>query len=168
MNQTWSSICSYGWDDILSEGACLQMGFNDMDSASELTDVPEQAPLSVNSTFLFESQLQGALIEDDENNCTSVVGLTCKSQGKFWPPTFSPNDLHIPYINCSFSCNLDCGSWKIEDSVLSILKEGQNPESNSSWPSVAYIFNVKGKSSCTASILSPKWLLISYNCIAQK
>ncbi|XP_059087238.1 uncharacterized protein LOC131883724 isoform X1 [Tigriopus californicus] len=142
MNQTWSSICSYGWDDILSEGACLQMGFAEMTTASEVTNIPEQAPLSVNTTFLFESPLQGALVDDDEGNCSSVVALNCKSQ--------------------------DCGSWTIKESVLSSLKEGQTPESNSPWPNVAYIFNVKGKSSCTGSILSPKWLLISYSCIAQK
>ena len=39
-------------------------------------------------------------------------------------------------------------------------------QSGSQWPSLALLFHVKLKVSCTASIISPKWLATSHSCIS--
>ena len=38
-------------------------------------------------------------------------------------------------------------------------------DSDVQWPTVAYIFNVDAKESCTVSIISPRWLLGSFKCV---
>ena len=40
-------------------------------------------------------------------------------------------------------------------------------ESGSQWPSLAVLFNVKRKASCTVTIFSPYWLVTSYTCVHQ-
>eukprot|EP00095_Tigriopus_kingsejongensis_P006172 maker-scaffold40_size501252-snap-gene-4.18 protein:Tk06172 transcript:maker-scaffold40_size501252-snap-gene-4.18-mRNA-1 annotation:"Enteropeptidase" len=131
LNQTWSTVCSFGWDGILSTGACLQMGFEDVESTETMEDSIGQ-PLFVNSTFVFDGPLQGALFEEEEKNCSN------------------------------------CAKWKISATALTSLMEVGQAPNDAPWPSVAYIFNVNSKSSCTGSILSPKWVLTSYRCIAEK
>ena len=51
-----------------------------------------------------------------------------------------------------------------------LLGGGETPdlESGAQWPSVAVLFNVKLKTSCTVSIVSPRWLLTSHSCLFAK
>ena len=47
----------------------------------------------------------------------------------------------------------ECGNW-----------HGSN-SSGPQWPSLALLFHVKEKTSCTATIISPRWLVTSCTCI---
>ena len=40
-------------------------------------------------------------------------------------------------------------------------------ESGSQWPSLAVLFNVKRKASCTVTIFSPRWLVTSVTCVQE-
>ena len=53
------------------------------------------------------------------------------------------------------------------DSVETLLVGGGEGdlESGSQWPSLAVLFNVKRKTSCTVTIISPWWLVTSYSCV---
>ncbi len=33
------------------------------------------------------------------------------------------------------------------------------------WPSIAYLFHVDQKTSCTASIIGSRWMLASFGCV---
>ena len=64
---------------------------------------------------------------------------------------------------------LECGRWNLSENVANVLVGGVNDlESGSRWPSVAVLFNVKRKASCTVSIFSPKWLITSHSCVQSK
>ena len=40
-------------------------------------------------------------------------------------------------------------------------------EAGAQWPSLAVLFNVKRKASCTVTIFSPRWLLTSHTCVSR-
>ena len=61
---------------------------------------------------------------------------------------------------------LVCGSWNLTDSVASLLVGGEaDLESGAQWPSLAVLFNVKRKASCTVTIFSPRWMVTSLTCV---
>lgn len=62
-----------------------------------------------------------------------------------------------------FKC-LACGNPGPSDGVAARLVGG-NGAANGQWPSVAILFQNKTKATCTATIISPRWLLSSYNCL---
>ena len=54
------------------------------------------------------------------------------------------------------------------DNVANLLVGGEvDVESGSQWPSLAVLFNVKRKASCTVTIFSPRWLVTSYTCVQE-
>ena len=57
-----------------------------------------------------------------------------------------------------------CGSHGLADGVAARLVGGDGA-TNGQWPSVALLYHTRYKSSCTTSIISPKWLLSSYSCL---
>lgn len=72
---------------------------------------------------------------------------------------------------------LGCGRWELNDSsLLSRLLAGNSSDEDvgsanfeeDPWPSLAYLFNVRTKTSCTVSIFSPRWLLASHRCVTDK
>ena len=61
-----------------------------------------------------------------------------------------------------------CGSWNLTDSVASLLVGGEaDLESGAQWPSLAVLFNVKRKASCTVTIFSPRWMVTSLTCVRE-
>lgn len=60
-----------------------------------------------------------------------------------------------------------CGSHGQADGVAARIVGGDGA-TNGQWPSVALLFNAKQRASCTATIISPKWLLVSYSCLHQR
>ena len=61
-----------------------------------------------------------------------------------------------------------CGSWNLTDSVASLLVGGEaDLESGAQWPSLAVLFNVKRKASCTVTIFSPRWMVTSLTCVKE-
>ena len=63
-----------------------------------------------------------------------------------------------------FCCVSACGSHGLADGVAARLVGGDGA-TNGQWPSVALLYHTRYKSSCTTSIISPKWLLSSYSCL---
>ncbi len=61
-----------------------------------------------------------------------------------------------------------CGVWDLSDDLLARLAGGPGGEVGLQWPSLALLFNVRTKSTCTVSMFSPIWLLTSYSCLADK
>ena len=54
----------------------------------------------------------------------------------------------------------------MSENVANVLLGGvPDLESGAQWPSVAVLFNVKRKASCTVSIFSPKWLITTNTCV---
>ena len=54
------------------------------------------------------------------------------------------------------------------DNVANLLVGGEvDVESGSQWPSLAVLFNVKRKASCTVTIFSPRWLVTSHTCVQE-
>ena len=51
------------------------------------------------------------------------------------------------------------------EELLNRLLTSEEEDSDVQWPTVAYIFNVDAKESCTVSIISPRWLLGSLRCV---
>ena len=50
--------------------------------------------------------------------------------------------------------------------MASLLVGGEaDLESGAQWPSLAVLFNVKRKASCTVTIFSPRWLVTSLTCV---
>ena len=63
----------------------------------------------------------------------------------------------------------------MDDALSAQLSSGESVDSASpsspslgQWPSVAYLFNVQTKDSCTVSIVDSKWLLTSLKCMESK
>ena len=58
----------------------------------------------------------------------------------------------------------------MDPELLSQLSSADQPVSPSSgqWPSVAYLFNVQTKGSCTVSIIDSKWLITSRKCMGEE
>nr|CAD7408682.1 unnamed protein product [Timema poppensis] len=57
-----------------------------------------------------------------------------------------------------------CGTHSLAEGVTARLAGGDR-SNNGQWPSVALLYHTGYKTRCTASIISPRWLLSSYNCI---
>ena len=52
--------------------------------------------------------------------------------------------------------------------MASLLVGGEaDLESGAQWPSLAVLFNVKRKASCTVTIFSPRWMVTSLTCVRQ-
>ena len=50
--------------------------------------------------------------------------------------------------------------------MASLLVGGEaDLESGAQWPSLAVLFNVKRKASCTVTIFSPRWMVTSLTCV---
>lgn len=45
---------------------------------------------------------------------------------------------------------------------------GGNRATEGQWPSVALLYNSKHSGGCTASIVSPVWLIVSLSCLSSK
>jgi len=64
-----------------------------------------------------------------------------------------------------------CGVWDLSGDLVTRLAGGSVGESQEvglEWPSLALLFNVRSKSTCTLSLFTPTWLLTSYSCLANK
>ena len=36
------------------------------------------------------------------------------------------------------------------------------------WPSLAYLINTKDRTTCTASIIGPRWVVVAHSCITKR
>ena len=73
-------------------------------------------------------------------------------------------------VHFLISLSAVCGSWNLTDAVAAQLvgdTEVADLEAGAQWPSLAVLFNVKRKASCTVTIFSPRWLLTSHTCVSR-
>uniref|UniRef100_A0A1V1FNG4 Putative serine protease 69 isoform A n=1 Tax=Reticulitermes speratus TaxID=60591 RepID=A0A1V1FNG4_9NEOP len=144
---TWHPVCGDGWDVSWSDVACQSLGY----SKATFTEYPSVGdsvgeyyalrPGSASPLGGASSRLLSALQRSaNESACTSgtVVEVACQE--------------------------FTCGSHGLADGVAARLVGGDGA-TNGQWPSVALLYHTRYKSSCTASIISPKWLLSSYSCL---
>merc|ERR1712223_1031756 len=110
---------------------------------------------------------------EDEANCTcGSEQFQCQ-----WGGGCVANDLRC---NGNFDCSdrsdelgcreveqPECGDWSLsEDHMRWLIKGDRKEDSGIQWPTISLLFNVETTSSCTVSILSPKWLATSHSCLA--
>ena len=62
----------------------------------------------------------------------------------------------------------ECGKWPLSNNLTAKLA-GENVELSKEerWQSLAYLIHVTDKTTCTVSIIGPRWLLTSHSCLAK-
>jgi len=144
----WSPICSDNWDNSWSDLACRQLGYS--------------GQLNTAATYDYN------LTDEDfwyRNSSVSASPQPVQKAGVISGSNTCPSKEKVDV----FCQNFECGRWNLSENVANVLVGGVNDlESGSRWPSVAVLFNVKRKASCTVSIFSPKWLITSHSCVQSK
>jgi len=144
----WSSVCFDGWTSAHSRLTCAQLGLGAPVSAEFLIDQTKTIQdFWMLSTTSKKGQLQGqgtTALKSSTPTCSSsaTVQLECQPE--------------------------ECGVWELPDSLVAGLAAGEVPEAGLQWPSLALAFNVKSKSTCTATIIGSSWLITSITCLQQR
>ena len=62
----------------------------------------------------------------------------------------------------------ECGKWTLSDSVTAKLT-GEDVElsSDEKWQSLGYLLHLGDKTSCTVSIIGPRWIMTSHSCVSR-
>jgi len=121
--------------------ACHQMGFNLAIGFSNKTEAtPVTQSFMLNSTLNPEeySVVQSARANDEEDSCQATVNLECQAQ--------------------------ECGKWSVSNDLELAISTGS--AQTSQLPAIAYLVHLDKRTSCTVTIIHPKWLLTSYSCLA--
>ena len=63
---------------------------------------------------------------------------------------------------------LGCGKWELSDSMTAKLTGEDVNVENEKWQSLAYLLHLPDKTSCTASIIGPRWIMTSHSCLSQR
>ena len=152
----------------------------------------------VNDTLTVEDiySVQEARSNDDQS-CFSAVNFNCRSFGKkkcAYVDTYSTCincALHIVIIcrnkqyvwwcdtlgrpiyllNIVFFSIPECGRWNLSNNLAAKLAgdaEDNFVTDEERWPSLAYLVHVRDKSTCTASIIGPRWVVASHSCITKR
>lgn len=118
---------------------------------------------NLNNYFKLKShhQLGASLLAQFEKteNCESVVQITCQEFCKLYVIF---NQHFRTTISTHFS--LACGSHSSLDAQSARIIGG-NDAVDTQWPSVALLYDKKHNLQCTASILTPLWVMASYSCV---
>ena len=65
----------------------------------------------------------------------------------------------------------ECGRWNLSNNLAAKLAgdaEDNFVTDEERWPSLAYLVHVRDKSTCTASIIGPRWVVASHSCITKR
>jgi hypothetical protein len=68
----------------------------------------------------------------------------------------------LKYLFITVHLFAECGRWNLKEDPGTLLGN-----TSYEWPSLALLFNVRQKTTCTLTIFSPVWLIASYNCVSQ-
>ena len=140
----WLPVCGSQWDSKWSDMACQSLGFSDS-ATTEFHPLNESNFMSLKEDATLESttvdghRLSSVLRNSKQACVEGAVEIQCQ---EFTCGTHSPS----------------------AESIAGRLAGGDGAASGSQ-PWVAILYNSHVKSSCTASIISPRWLLASYNCL---
>ena len=65
----------------------------------------------------------------------------------------------------------ECGKWNLSSSLAAKLA-GETGDrfgtAGERWPSLAYLINTKDRTTCTASIIGPRWVVVAHSCITKR
>ncbi|XP_064093496.1 uncharacterized protein LOC135206154 isoform X2 [Macrobrachium nipponense] len=137
----WVGVCGEGWTYEWSDLACQHLGSVTTYSmqVTRVSDVPRhRVKLASTQKPSSNTPLQFTLKSECESD--KLVQLTCD------PPAA-------------------CGSWQDFTNVEAM--EGITPAEHV-WPSLVLVRDVNSNSTCTASILTPYWVLAAYSCVYTK
>ncbi|XP_069682379.1 uncharacterized protein [Periplaneta americana] len=144
----WHPVCGDDWNSNWSDLSCQTLGY----SKATFTENP---PITKGTDGEYYSLKPGAVAKSGSltPRLTAALhkignGSTCSSETAV-------------EIACQ---EFTCGSHGLADGIAARLVGGDGA-TNGQWPSVALLYHTRYKTSCTASIISPKWLLSSYNCL---
>jgi len=141
----WGAVCSNNWDNAWSDIACMQLGY----SGHSQTRATYDYNLS-DDDFWYRNTSVSATPQPVQKAGVTTGEVSCPSKEKV-------------ELICE---NFECGRWNLSENVANVLLGGvPDLESGAQWPSVAVLFNVKRKASCTVSIFSPKWLITTHTCV---
>ena len=62
----------------------------------------------------------------------------------------------------------ECGKWTLSDSVTAKLT-GEDVElsADEKWQSLGYLLHLGDQTSCTVSIIGPRWIMTSHSCVSR-
>ncbi|XP_046392051.1 uncharacterized protein LOC124160273 [Ischnura elegans] len=146
----WLSVCADEWDSKWSDFICQNFGF----SRAVFTEYPSSGGLS-NSSSVF---MLKPGISSESLALQNGVGLPGMLQKVTSSSCASGS---IVAISCQ---EFTCGNHGVAEGFAARLVGG-GEAANGQWPSVALLYHTRQRAACTASIISPRWLIASYNCL---
>ncbi|XP_075236537.1 uncharacterized protein LOC142333391 [Lycorma delicatula] len=143
----WLPVCSNEWSKDWSDSVCTGLGFSKSHYAETQVAVPE----NLTDYFVLKSdakpqiggKITSSVIKTNDSMCSNLIELSCQK------------------FTCGTQSTADGGV------VMGRLVGGEEA-ADGQWRSVAIIYQTKTKGSCTASIITPRWLISSYNCLHSK
>jgi len=134
-------ICGQDWSQEWSEEVCAGMNFLGVENSWN-------SSLVASEYFL----LNGSLTVDD-------VSHVQEARSNYIQPCGTDA--------ISFQCqSYSCGKWPLSENLTAKLA-GENVSWTERWQSLAYLIHVKDRTTCTATIIGPRWLITSQSCIAK-
>jgi len=144
-NNVYGSICADGWTQDWSDEVCVSMNYQGQVSESEFnTTLQDSEYFLLNSTLTPNevSHVQAARSNFEDEPCDAAVNFECQS--------------------------FECGKWALSDSVTAKLT-GEDVElsADEKWQSLGYLLHLGDQTSCTVSIIGPRWIMTSHSCVSR-
>jgi len=145
-NVEYGPVCADNWSDEWSQETCQQMNFLGVNENSVIQKpMDSDQYFSINTTLSVDDiyTVQDARSNYDES-CENAIDFECES--------------------------FECGKWNLSSSLAAKLA-GETGDRFSTagerWPSLAYLINTKDRTTCTASIIGPRWVVVAHSCITK-
>lgn len=155
-NSTWFPVCSDNWNQTHSDLVCRDLGYG----GSSLTETVKKPEGDFKQYFKLKSTLTyGAAILsqlETTDTCDSFISVTCQEFSEY----------HCFFSAKSITTQLfaACGSHSTLD-VQSARIIGGNRGTETQWPSLTLLYNKRRNMQCTATLISPVWVIASHSCI---
>jgi hypothetical protein len=137
-NSTWFPVCSDNWNQTHSDLVCRDLGYGGS-SLTETVNKPEgdfKQYFKLKSTLTYGAAILSQLETTD--TCDSFISVTCQE------------------FTCGSHSTLDVQSARII---------GGNRGTETQWPSLTLLYNKRRNMQCTATLISPVWVIASHSCI---
>nr|CAD7447545.1 unnamed protein product [Timema bartmani] len=148
----WHPVCGDNWDSKWSDLVCQNLGY----SKAIYTEHPiSESVHNVTGYYMLKPGADAA-VGTSNPRFPAVLQRAATD-------TLCTTDSTVE-ISCQ---EFMCGTHSLAEGVTARLAGGDRAN-NGQWPSVALLYHTGYKTRCTASIISPRWLLSSYNCIKHR
>nr|CAD7425849.1 unnamed protein product [Timema monikensis] len=148
----WHPVCGDNWDSKWSDLVCQNLGY----SKAIYTEHPISEPDHNVTGYYMLKPGADAAVGNGNPRFPAVLQRAATD-------TLCMTDSTVE-ISCQ---EFMCGTHSLAEGVTARLAGGDRAN-NGQWPSVALLYHTGYKTRCTASIISPRWLLSSYNCIKHR